>query len=288
MFGATNRREFIKATAVTAAGALVSERITASSHPSSGMPMSTTESSTAAPPNNQQQVLLAPPDKQPPNLKVPEPVKHKVGWAIVGLGELALEEVMPAFREAKFSEPVALVSGHPDKARKVAEAYGMEPKNIYDYQSYDRLAENSRVEVIYIILPNTMHAEYTLRGFKAGKHVLCEKPLAVTVEEGERMVAAAKQANKMLMTAYRLHYEPFNLKVMELCRQKAVGELKTFSAANCQDVKAPNIRLSKRLGGGPVGDVGVYCINAARYVTNEEPIEVTAFAQQPKDDPRFR
>jgi predicted dehydrogenase len=275
----------MKVTAMTAAGAWAAERLTASN--SNATPM-LSEPNAAVLPGDQAQVPLAPPDKQPPDVKVPEPVKRKVGWAIVGLGKLAIKEVMPAFQEAKLSEPVALVSGHPEKARKIAEVYGLDPNNIYDYQSYDRVASNNRVEAIYIILPNNMHEEYTLRGLKAGKHVLCEKPLSVTVEESERMVAAAKQANKKLMTAYRLHYEPMNLKVMELCRQKAIGELKTFSAANCQDVQAPNIRLSKQLGGGPVGDLGVYCINAARYVFNEEPREVTAFAQQPSNDPRFR
>ena len=286
MSGETNRREFMKATAMTAAGVLVGGHDTASGKSSGKDELSGTDSPNQT--GNQQQVPLAPPDKQPPNLKVPEPVKRKVGWAIVGLGQLALEEIMPAFRETKLSEPVALVSGHLEKARKVAEVYGIDPQSIYDYQNYERLKENSRVDVIYIVLPNSMHAEYTIRGFKAGKHVLCEKPMAVSVEEGERMIAAANQADKKLMIGYRLHYEPFNQKVMELCRQQAIGEIKTFSASNCQDVKAPNIRLSKQLGGGPVGDVGVYCINAARYVTNEEPIEVTAFAQQPKDDPRFR
>ena len=286
-----NRRDFIKATALTAAGAWVVGGAAASSA-SAGEP-----SAAAAPlasnamggaQGGGQQVPLAPPDKQPPDLKVPEPVKRKVGWAVVGLGELALDEVMPAFREAKWSEPVALVSGHPDKARKVAESYGIDPRSIYDYQSYDRLAENARVEVVYIILPNSMHAEYTVRGLKAGKHVLCEKPMAVTSAESERMIAAAREARRKLMIAYRLHYEPYNRKVMELSRQKAYGEIKTFSSSNTQDVKAPNIRLSKQLGGGPVGDVGVYCINAARYVINEEPTEVTAYEHRPADDPRFR
>jgi predicted dehydrogenase len=289
MSGETNRREFMKATARTAAGVWLGGQAIAADNSeriSESVTMSEPDSSSAT--SEQQQVLLAPPDKQPPNLKVLEPVKRKVGWAIVGLGELALEEIMPAFRAAKLSEPVALVSDHPEKARKVAEVYGVDPQSIYDYQNYDRLQENNRVEVIYIVLPNSMHAEYTIRGFKAGKHVLCEKPMAVTVNEGEQMIAAARQADKKLMIGYRLHYEPFNQKVMELCRQQAIGTLKTFSASNCQDVKAPNIRLSKPLGGGPVGDVGIYCINAARYVTGEEPVEVTAFAHQPADDPRFR
>jgi predicted dehydrogenase len=233
-------------------------------------------------------IPLAPPDKQPPDLKLPDPPKKPAGWAIVGLGKLALEEVMPAFAECERSKPVALVSGHPDKAKKVASAYGLDPKNIYDYQTYDKLADNPAVDAIYIILPNSMHAEYTIRGHKAGKHVLCEKPMAASVAECEQMIAAAKEAKKKLMVAYRLRYEPFNRKAIELCRGGQIGKLKVIGASNCQDVQAPNIRLSKELAGGPVEDIGVYCLNAARYLTGEEPTEVTAVGHQPKDDPRFR
>ena len=233
-------------------------------------------------------VPLAPPDRQPPKLPVPELPARKVGWAIVGLGELALAEIMPAFAKCHLSEPVALVSGHADKAAKVAKAYGMKPEAIYDYSNFDKIAENKEVEVIYIVLPNSMHAEYTIRGLKAGKHVLCEKPMAVTAKEGEAMVAAAKEAKRTLGVAYRLHSEPLNRKVMELCANRTFGRITAFESSNCQDVKAPNIRLSAKLGGGPLGDVGVYSINAARYVTGEEPVEVTAFAYSPPDDPRFR
>lgn len=231
---------------------------------------------------------LAPPDRQPPHVKVPEPVAKTVGWAVVGLGQLALEEVMPAFAECKLSRPVALVSGHPDKARKVAAVYGVDPKNIYDYETYDKLADNPAVQAVYIILPNSMHAEYTIRGLKAGKHVLCEKPMAASVAECEAMIAAATEAKRKLMIAYRLRYEPFNATAIELCRKGAVGKVKTVVASNGQDTKAPNIRLSKALAGGPVEDVGIYCLNACRYLTGEEPVEVTAVAHQPKNDPRFR
>lgn len=233
-------------------------------------------------------VALAPPQRQPETLKIPVKAGKQAGWAIVGLGELALNEVMPAFAGCEFSKPTALVSGHPDKARKVAEYYNIEPDAIYNYDNYDKLAEDKRVDIIYIILPNSMHAEYTLRGLKAGKHVLCEKPMSVTVEESEKMVAAAKEADRKLMVAYRLHYEPFNQRAMELCRSGQLGKIRTFASTNGQDVKAPNIRLSGKLGGGPLGDVGVYSINAARYTIGEEPVEVFATAQQPKDDPRFR
>lgn len=215
-------------------------------------------------------VPLAPPNKQPPNLPVPNKPDKKVGWAIVGLGELALGEIMPAFAKAKWSEPTALVSGHPDKAKKVAAAFGMKDAKIYNYEDYDRISDDPRVDVIYIVLPNSMHAEFTVRGLKAGKHVLCEKPMAVSVEECERMIGAAKGAKRTLGVAYRLHSEPLNRRVMEMCAKKEFGEIKTFESSNCQDVKPPNIRLSAALGGGPVGDVGVYSINAARYTIGEE------------------
>lgn len=233
-------------------------------------------------------VPLAPPDQQPANLKIPKKAEKQVGWAIVGLGQLALEEVMPAFAECQLSKPVALVSGHPDKAKKVAQAYDISPEAIYNYENYDELANNKDVDVIYIILPNSMHAEFTLRGLKAGKHVLCEKPMSTTVPEAEQMIAAAKEADKHLMIAYRLHYEPFNQKAMELCKSGALGTIKTFASTNGQNVKAPNIRLSSQLGGGPIGDVGVYSINAARYTIGEEPVEVYAVARQPETDARFR
>ncbi|TLD71845.1 Gfo/Idh/MocA family oxidoreductase [Phragmitibacter flavus] len=233
-------------------------------------------------------IPLAPPDKQPPNLHIPKKAEKTIGWAIVGLGELALAEIMPAFAECQLSKPVALVSGHPDKARKVAALHGIAEDAIYNYDNYDKLAADNRVDAIYIVLPNSMHAEFTIRGLKAGKHVLCEKPMSATVAEAEQMIAAAKAADKKLMIAYRLHYEPFNQKAMELCKSGALGKIKTFVSTNAQNVKAPNIRLSGELAGGPVGDVGVYSINAARYTLGEEPVEVFATAHQPKDDPRFR
>ena len=170
---------------------------------------------------------------------------------------------------------------------RVARAYGVPEKAIYGYDDYDKIADNEAIEVVYVVLPNSMHAEYTVRAFGAKKHVLCEKPMAADSKECAEMIGAARKAGKKLMIAYRLHYEPFNMKVIEMCRKKEFGPVRTFSSSNCQVVKAPNIRLSKKLAGGPVGDVGVYCINAARYVTGEEPVEVTAFENRPAD-PRFR
>ncbi len=235
-----------------------------------------------------EKVPLAPPNDQPPNLKLPEVPKKKYGWAVVGLGQLAVGQIMPAFGLCDLSQPTALVSGHPNKAKTVAEAYGVAKDAIYNYQNFDQIVDDSRIDVVYIVLPNSMHAEFTIRALKAGKHVLCEKPMAVTIDECERMIDAADQAKRKLMIAYRLHYEPFNRKVIEICDEKRLGEIKTFSGSFCINVNAPNIRLAAELGGGPVGDVGVYPINAARYVTGEEPVEVFAQVHQPKDDPRFR
>jgi predicted dehydrogenase len=260
-----SRRQFMAATGVIGTGLLASGAGQANAEPP-----------------------LAPPDKQPPDLKIPKAVDRKVGWAVVGLGKLALEEVMPAFGQCELSQPVALVSGHADKAKQVAQAYDLDVKNIYSYDNYDQIALNRDIEVVYIILPNNMHAEYTIRALKAGKHVLCEKPMATNVKECEQMVAAAKDANRSLMIAYRLRYEPFNQKVIELCEKEELGKVKLISASNSQQVNPPNIRLSSELGGGPLGDVGIYCLNAARYITRKEPVEVSGFSHQPKSDPRFR
>ena len=218
---------------------------------------------------------------------MPPPPAKKLGWAVVGLGKLALEEVLPAFALCERSKPTALVSGHPEKAAKVAAAFAIDPKKIYSYENYDRIIDDPAIDIVYIILPNNMHAEYTIRALKAGKHVLCEKPMAANPAECEQMIAAAAAAKRQLMVAYRLRYEPFNMTAIDLCRGGKLGEIQVISASNGQTVEAPNIRLSEKLAGGPLGDIGIYCLNATRYLTGEEPTEVTAFAQNSKD-PRFR
>jgi predicted dehydrogenase len=231
---------------------------------------------------------VEPPDRQPADLTLPKDEPKKVGWALVGIGQLCLEQVLPAFAECAKSKPVALVSGHPDKAHQVARHYGIPETSIYNYTNYEKMQENPDIDVVYVILPNSMHAEYTIRALKIAKHVLCEKPMAATADECRQMIDAARQAKKQLAIGYRLHHEPYNLSVMEMTAKRAYGQVKLIEAANVQNTPAPNIRLSKNLAGGSVMDVGIYCINAARYITHEEPIEVTATSYRPKDDPRFR
>ena len=128
-------------------------------------------------------------------LQVPDPPGKKLGWAIVGLGSLAINQILPAFAKCEKSKVVALVSGHPDKANKLALRYGVNPKNIYNYQNYDSIRDNPEVDIIYIVLPNGMHAEYTVRGFQAGKHVLSEKPMANTPADCQQMIDAGRKAD---------------------------------------------------------------------------------------------
>lgn len=213
--------------------------------------------------------------------------KKKLGWAIVGLGSLARGQVLPALTKTEHSKTVALVSGHPDKAKQVAEKYSVDAKYIYTYENYDTIKDNAEIDVVYNILPDSMHAEYTIRALNAGKHVLCEKPMCRSVKEAEAMIAAAKKNDRKLMIAYRLHYEPYTLRAIEMARKKEFGDIRVIAADDYQNTQAPNIRFSKELGTGPLGDVGVYCINATRYITGEDPVEVTGQSFQPKDDPRF-
>jgi predicted dehydrogenase len=219
--------------------------------------------------------------------------QKKIGYALVGLGNLVQGQVLPALKDAKLSKCTALVSGHPDKAKKLAEQYGVDPKSIYNYENYDTIKDNPDVDVIYVCLPNGMHAEYTVRGAKAGKHILCEKPMANTAAECQQMIDACKAARRKLMIAYRLHYEPLNLKAIEIVKNKEIGTPRMITAEagfnmRVQDPKNLPWRLNKKLaGGGPMLDIGIYALNATRYLTGEEPVEVNAQSYTPPNDPRF-
>ena len=230
-------------------------------------------------------------DEAPEKMAGPfEAPDQRIGFAVVGLGHLTINQILPAMGKSKYCKPVALVSGSPDKARKIAAQYGIRPESIYDYASYDRLARNPEVKVIYIVLPNSMHAEFVIRGAKAGKHILCEKPMATSAAECERMIAACKAANVKLMIAYRQQYEPMNRALGKMVREGKLGPIRTIIATNTQDQGDPTQwRQNRKLaGGGSLPDVGIYCLNAARFLSGEEPIEVMGATWQPRDDPRFR
>jgi len=222
--------------------------------------------------------------------RVPDPPGKKLGWAIVGLGSLAINQILPAFARCEKSKVVAFVSGHPDKANKLALRYGVDAKNIYNYQNYDPIKHNPEVDIIYILLPNGMHAEYTIRGLQAGKHVLCEKPMANTPEDCQRMIDAGKKANRKLMVAYRCRYEPFNQEAIRLARSKELGPVKVITADNGWNASDPNMwRLNKKMaGGGCLMDIGIYALQSARYISGEEPVEINAMTYSTPGDPRFR
>jgi glucose-fructose oxidoreductase len=191
------------------------------------------------------------------------------------LGHIAQVAVLPAFAHAKRNSRVgALVSDDRAKLRAMARKYKID--QTYSYDDYDACLE--QVDAVYIALPNSMHAEYTIRAAKAGVHVLCEKPMAVTVDECEEMIDACRENGVKLMIAYRLHFEEINLKAVDLVRRGRIGEPKFFNSSFSMTVRDNDIRTKKDLGGGTLYDIGVYCINAARYLFRAEPTEVRAIS----------
>jgi predicted dehydrogenase len=231
--------------------------------------------------------LLKPASSQ---LHVPDPPGKKLGWAIVGLGSLSINQILPAFAKCEKGKVVAFVSGHPDKANKLALRYGVNKKNIYNYQNYDSIKDNPDVDVIYIVLPNGMHAEYTVRGLQAGKHVLCEKPMANTPAECQQMVDAGRKADRKLMIAYRCRYEPFNREAIRIAQSGDLGPTQMILAdAGFKAGDPSQWRLNKQLaGGGSMMDIGIYALNATRYLTRQEPTEVNAMIYSTPGDPRFK
>jgi predicted dehydrogenase len=221
---------------------------------------------------------------------VPDPPGKKLGWAIVGLGSLSINEILPGFAKCEKSKVVALVSGHPDKANKLALRYGVNQEYIYNYQNYDSIKDNQEVDIIYIVLPNGMHAEYTVRGLQAGKHVLTEKPMANTPAQCQQMIDAARKADRRLMVAYRCRYEPYNREAIRIARSGELGPIKVILADAGFNIGDPNQwRLNKELaGGGSLMDIGIYALQAARYLSGEEPTEVNAAISTTPNDPRFK
>ncbi len=220
----------------------------------------------------------------------PQEPGKRVGFALVGLGNLTLGELLPAFGSCQYAKVTALVSGNPEKAKKVARQYGIPEKSIYNYQNFDNIKNNPDVQVVYIVLPNSMHEEFTIRSAKAGKHVLCEKPMSVNSQSAQRMIEACEQAGKKLMIAYRIQYEPNNKKAKEWTRSQKMGKVKLINSNNTQNQGDPGQwRLKRALAGsGALPDIGIYCLNTIRYLLGEEPIKVTGTVYSTPNDPRFK
>jgi predicted dehydrogenase len=213
---------------------------------------------------------------------------RRIGYGIVGLGRISMGQFMPAVKMSTKSKIAALVSGHPDKALRVAAEYGVPSSSIYNYENCDEIQKNSDVDVVYIALPNSMHAEYTIRAAKAGKHVLCEKPMATSVEDCRAMIQACQRADRKLMIAYRCQYDPTHLRAIQLIREGRIGSIKSIESAFGFDIGPNEWRTDKKLaGGGPLMDVGIYCLNASRYLTGLQPTEVKGISSVVDHDGRF-
>jgi predicted dehydrogenase len=209
--------------------------------------------------------------KSGPNTTKSGPIRY----AVVGLGHIAQVAVLPAFAHAKRnSRLAAIVSGDRTKRRALARRYRLE--HAYSYDEYEECLRH--VDAVYIALPNSQHSEYTIRAARAGVHVLCEKPMAVTVEDCEQMIEACAANRVKLMVAYRLHFEEVNLRVIDLVRRGRIGEPKYFNSSFSMPVRRGDIRTKRAYGGGTLYDIGVYCINAARYLFRAEPQEVMAIS----------
>lgn len=208
-----------------------------------------------------------------------------IRYAVVGAGWISQEAFLPGASQSGNSIVAALVTGDLAKGAKLAAFHGI--PQVVAYADYDALLASDTIDAVYIALPNSMHADYAIRAARAGKHVMVEKPLAVSVAEAEAMIAAAKTAGVYLMTAYRLHNEPGTLAVLDHITKGHIGTPLIFQSIFSFQMAPGNHRLEASHWGGPLQDVGVYCINAARHIFGEEPIEATASLTQPKDDPRF-
>jgi predicted dehydrogenase len=226
-----------------------------------------------------------------PHVRGADDAGKKIGFCVVGIGSLAKNQIIPALEKTQNAKLVALVSGHAaEKTPAIVAKFGLNPKSVYNYENYDSLKDNPEIDVVYVVLPNSMHAEYTIRALRAGKHVLCEKPMAVSVEECQQMIDAAKAANKKLMIGYRLRHEPFNMKAIELLRGGELGKIKNIDAGAGFPIGDPTQwRLNRKMaGGGSMMDIGIYAQNACRYLSGEEPVEVTAMAYSTPNDVRFK
>lgn len=206
----------------------------------------------------------------------------RIRYAVVGLGWFAQAAAMPAFKHAENSELVALVSDDATKRDELGKQYNIQ--HTYSYEQYKDCLNSGQIDAVYIALPNHLHREYTVQAAKAGIHVLCEKPMAVTADECEAMIQAAKDNNVKLMIAYRLHLEEANLQAVEILQSGKIGEPRIFNSVFTQQTVAGNVRLEKEKGGGTLDDIGIYCINAARYLFQDEPIEVFATSANNGED----
>jgi predicted dehydrogenase len=212
----------------------------------------------------------------------------KLGIALVGLGKYSEGQLAPALQETKYCYLAGIVTGSEEKAKKWKKKYDIPDENAYSYDSFDSIKDNGSIDIVYVVTPPALHADYVVRAAQAGKHVICEKPLAVTIEDCDRMIGACAEAGVLFSVGYRLHFEPHNLEAMHLGQKKRFGAIKKIIAEHGMK-GTEGWRLDKSLaGGGPLTDVGVYCIQAVCYVTGQEPIAVWAQEGKKKDPETYK
>jgi len=215
--------------------------------------------------------------------------KAKLGIALVGLGGYAGGQLAPALQQTEHCYLAGIVTGTPSKIPVWKEKYNIPDKNIYNYDNYDSIKDNPDIDIIYVVLPNNMHAEYTIRAAGAGKHVICEKPMAITVEDCDRMIAACNKANVHLSIGYRLNFEPYNLEMVRCGTKKIYGEIKKLGGGFGFVARPSQWRLTQKYaGGGPLMDLGIYVIQGMCYTTGMLPIAVTAQEGTKTDFERFK
>ena len=205
--------------------------------------------------------------------------KEKLGIALVGLGYYSTDLLAPALQLTSNCELRGIVTGTPSKVGVWQQKYGIKDKNVYNYDNFDQIANNPDIDVIYVVLPPSMHREYTVRAAKAGKHVFCEKPMAPSVADCEAMIKACKDNKVQLAIGYRCQHDPNIQAYMKVGKEKPFGKVRMVtSAAGYFDGRTTHWKQNKALGGGVMGDMGVYALQGARLATGEEPIAVTAQA----------
>ena len=210
--------------------------------------------------------------------------RAKIRYAVVGMGHLSQVAILPAFTHARRSELGALISGDKTKGRLLSQKYDVPT---YGYDKFEEAMANEHIDAAFVVLPNTMHREFTERAAKAGVHVLCEKPMATNEKDCQAMIDACDRARVKLMIAYRLHFTDSQVRAIQLARSGKLGKLRTFDSQFAMQVEEANIRVKEETGGGPLLDIGIYCINAARFLFGAEPTEVAAMAAT-SEDPRFK
>jgi predicted dehydrogenase len=212
-----------------------------------------------------------------------------LGFALVGLGNLSTNQIAPALERTTNCRLAGIVTGSPGKVARWQQRFGIPDRSVYSYETMERMSENADIDVVYVVTPNALHAEHTIRAARAGKHVLCEKPMEVSAERCQAMIDACRTAGRQLAIGYRCQFEPHHLECVRLARERVLGGVRRVQASFGFPIGNPSQwRLDRSLsGGGPLMDVGIYALQTARMLAGEEPVSVTALETR-SNPPKFR